>query len=110
MYESELGVNKDHGKALELYQLGVDKGCTFCINNLARMYIQMYDKQYYNKIRDLYQSGIEKKCNRSLDLLVNFYKNIFYDHQKSEIINYFIKINRQDKIYEIFNSEDAYII
>lgn len=185
MYENGISVIRDYKKALELYQLGIDKGCAVSINNMALMYeygfgvIVDYKKaanlyalsaeknypiamnnlatlyqrgtgvqknsdmaiflfkqaiscgciisytglantyrrlshnhrgQYYNEICNLYQKAIEMGCNETLDILVSFYRTTCYNHKKSEIINFFIKINRTDKIYEIFGSEDTFII
>ena len=105
MYNHGNGVTQNYNKAVELYQMAVEKGCGISMNNLAYMYSRGNGvTQDYNKSIEIYQMAIEKGRITSINNLVIIYKKT--KTNKQDIINYFLKINQQDRLKDIYKYDD----
>ena len=109
MYDVGIGIDKDYDKAIELYNKAIAKGNNCAIFNLAIVYETVESIRDYNKARELYEMGVIKDDVDCLNNLIILYKNTNFKTNKQNVIDYFLKINKLDRLKEIYNYDD-YVI
>lgn len=94
-------------KVIKMYELAIEKEFYVAYTELAIEYIK---KEYYTKAEELYKQAIEKNIQGNfLNDLAILYKKPYFTDKQNEIIAYFNKINRIDKLAELYGF-DEYII
>ena len=94
-------------EAIELYEIGISKGLSGCYNNLAYMYInELGIEKDYDKAEKLLQIAVEKNNIVALNNLATLYTRNFFADKKDDIVQYFNKINRTDKLVQIYNFDE----
>ena len=107
MYENGEDIIQDYNKAKELYEMGVMKGESDCMNNLGILY--QYGRgviRNFNKAKELYEMAIIKENPEGITYLVILYQSTDLKNNKQDVINYFLKINKSDKLMEIYGYDD----
>jgi TPR repeat protein len=75
-YYKGIGVKKDYKKAIELYQMAVDKGHSCAMYNLGYMYYHGKGvQQNYSKAIELYQMAVDKGLSDAMNYLGLIYYN-----------------------------------
>ena len=110
MYSKGKGVDQDHKKAKELYEMGVIRGNFVAIHNLALMY-EKGEGVLTNpdKARELYEMAIEKGDMEEVDQLTRLYRLTDLKNDKEKVISYYTKINKMDRLKEIYNFDDNHM-
>ena len=108
IYKLGMGVKQDFNKTKELYELAIEKGNSYAMLELGTMYHYAHGiEQDYNKAKELYEMAIEKNNLSALNNLTVIYKTTTDWHQNRDgVIDYYLKINRQEKLKEIYNCND----
>lgn len=112
-FDGELDLQKDSIKGKELLEKAIIKGNTFSMFHLANEYsIGNNIKKDLIEARKLYESVIDNsvEClvNAAIEKLISLY-NTDLKEQKEYAINYFLKINKPEKLKEIYKYDDYHI-
>ena len=109
MYKYGRGVEQDRKKAEELYELAVSKGSSHAMINLGNMYKGGGPMvQNYYKARELFELAITEDTLEisHINALTSLYVTTNLKNDKQYAIDYFLKINHQDKLKEIYAYDD----
>ena len=111
MYRYGDGVVQDYQKAKELYEKSIGLGNPSAMCNLGSMYRYGTGvKQDYQKARELYEKGIAcNACENSkniINTLIHLYRSTDLKNDISYVSNYFLSINKKDKLLEIYSAEE----
>ena len=96
-----------YSEAINIYKIGINKETSGSYNNLALIY--MHGKgveKKFNKAEKLLHVAIEKNNPVALNNLIILYKKDFFADKRDNIIQYFNKINRMDKLVDIYNFDE----
>ena len=107
MYQWGAGVKKDLSYAVSLYKMAIAREHVVAINNLGHMY--HYGEgvtRDQKKAKELYEKAIEKGSSAAIYNLVNLYKHTDLKKNKEKAIKYFTKINKPEKLKDIYDSND----
>src|SRR5690606_11167200 len=76
MHDIGQGIDQDYNKAIELYNIAIDKDNVFSVSNLAVLYIngEGIEKNYYEAIK-LLKIAIDKGSISSIHYLAKMYEN-----------------------------------
>lgn len=107
-YEEGKGVEKNLNKAIELLKMGIDIGDPACMNDLGHTYNNKL-KNYDMAIK-YYEMAIDKNYEISLSNLINLYKRRKFLRDKKCVVNYFIKIGKENCLKDIYFYDDEDIV
>ena len=105
-----IGVVKDYNKTKELFEIAIIKDNSCAMFGLGVMYENGIGvSQNYKKAKELYETAIEKGNSKAMTNLISMYRSSSIPNNKSDVINYFLKINKPEKLQEIYNYDDCVI-
>lgn len=96
--------------AVKIYELGITKKIYGCYNNLAILYKRGHGVTIdLDKAEYLYHIAIERNHKQAFINLILLYKTPYFANKIGHVIQYLNKINRLDKITDIYTLDEFLI-